>query len=192
MSDKKSEFHKGNKDEIREGDWVNSYRGPGQILSVKNGAAKVKLISASSAIVSVPVAEIDKITRVEALKIMRTLPDTKKEIYKMSQEMETIIDFAVDEDDFGNDVFVGNLENLIFYLEDFLVELIDLKNKDPYTPYYPESGKFTAEIANLCYIILDHVGKSMEISDDMQELARLKKAQIRVEKIQDKFFEITE
>lgn len=193
LEDPDSGFHDDSKSEIEEGDWVNSYRGPGQFISVRNGIAKVQLISASSAIVSVPMEALLKITKEEALKIRRDLPDTKKEISRMSTEMESILNASVGEDDdTGQEIFVGNIEKTISYLEDFLVDLIDLKNKDPYSPYYSEYGAFTSQLASLCYLLLDHIGRSMEMSDDMQELAKLKKFQLRVEKIQDKFFEISE
>ena len=193
MEDPDSGFHDDDKSEIEDGDWVNSYRGPGQLLSVRNEIAKVQLISASSAIVSVPVSALTKITKEEALKLRRDLPDTKKEISRMTQEMGSIVKASVEEDDeTGEEIFTGNLENVVSYLEDFLVDLIDLKNKDPYSPYYSEYGTFTSHLANLCFLILDYVGKSMESTDDPSELAKLKKFQLRVEKIQDKFFEISE
>ena len=193
MEDPESGFHDDSKKEIEEGDWVNSYRGPGQLLSVRNGIAKVQLISASSSIVSVPMTALEKITKEEALKIRRDLPDTKKEVARMTSEMESIVKASVEEDeDSGQEIFVGNIEKVMSYLEDFLVDLIDLKNKDPYAPYYSEYGVFTSHLANLCYLMLDYVGKSMESTDDMSELAKLKKYQLRIEKIQDKFFEISE
>ena len=40
--------------------------------------------------------------------------------------------------------------------------------------------------------MLDFVGNGMESTADQSELVKFKKAQLRIEKIQDKFFEISE
>ena len=193
LDDPNSGFHDDSNPEIEIGDWVTSYRGPGQLLAVNNNIARVQLISASSAVVLVPFEALSKITKEEATKMSKDLPKTQEEISRMDSEMDSILKASVSEDDdTGSEIFIGNLDKTISYLEDFLVDLIDLKNKDPYSPYYKEYGSFTSKLANLCYLMLDFVGNGMESTDDQSELVKFKKAQLRIEKIQDKFFEISE
>lgn len=193
LEDPNSEFHDDSNPEIEIGDWVTSYRGPGQLLSINNDIARVQLISGSSAIILVPFSALNKITKAEAAKISKDLPDTQKEIKKMATDMEAIMKASVsDDEETGEEIFTGNLEKTVAYLEDFLVDAIDLKNKDPYSPYYKEYGSFTSQLTNICYLLLDFIGKSMESTGSPTELASLKNYRDRMEKIQDKFFEISE
>ena len=66
LEDPNSEFHDDSNPEIEIGDWVTSYRGPGQLLSINNDIARVQLISGSSAIILVPFSALNKITKAEA------------------------------------------------------------------------------------------------------------------------------
>ncbi len=193
LEDPNSEFHDDSNPEIEIGDWVTSYRGPGQLLTINNDIARVQLISGSSAIVLVPFSALSKITKEQAAKISKDLPDTQKEIKKMSTDMEAIMKASVsDDEETGEEIFTGNLDKTLAYLEDFLVDMIDMKNKDPYSPYYKEYGVFTSQLTGICYLILDFIGKSMESTSNPSELASLKSYRSRLEKIQDKFFEISE
>lgn len=193
MKDPESQFHDDTDPSIVEGDWVTSYRGPGQLLSINNDIARVQLISGSSAIVFVPFSALSKITKAQATQISNDLPNTQKEIKEMSAEMESIIKASVSEDDeTGEEIFIGNIDKTISYLEDFLVDMIDLKNKDPYSPYYKEYGAFTSQLTGICYLVLDFIGKRIESTSNQSELSSLKNSRSRMEKIQDKFFEISE
>ena len=193
MKDPESQFHDDTDPNIVEGDWVTSFRGPGQLLSINNDIARVQLISGSSAIVLVPFSLLTKITKAQAAQISNDLPDTQKEIKEMSAEMESIIKASVSEDaDTGEEIFIGNIDKTIAYLEDFLVDMIDLKNKDPYSPYYKEYGVFTSQLTGICYLVLDFIGKRIESTSNQSELSSLKNSRSRMEKIQDKFFEISE
>lgn len=193
LEDPNSEFHDDSNPEIEIGDWVTSYRGPGQLLSIKNDIARVQLISGSSAIILVPFSALNKITKAEAAKISKDLPDTQREIKKMATDMEAIMKASVsDDEETGEEIFTGNLEKTVAYLEDFLVDMIDLKNKDPYSPYYKEYGSFTSQLTSICYLLLDFIGKNIESMPNSTESNSLKNYRSRIEKIQDKFFEISE
>ena len=193
MEDPESEFHDDSDPNIVEGDWVTSYRGPAKFLSLSNGMAKVQLINGPASVVSVPYDALTKINKEEALKMSRNMINAKDELGRMNSEMEQILKASVGEDeDTGEEIFIGNPEKTVSYLEDFLVDLIDLKNKDTYAPYYTEHGKFTSQLASLCYLLLDHIGKIIDTSGNPSEISRLKNLKNKVEVIQDKFFEISE
>jgi len=193
MDDPESQFHDDSDPNIVEGDWVTSYRGPAKFLSLSNGMAKVQLINGPGSVVSVPYDALTKINKEEALKMSRNMINAKDELNRMNSEMEQILKASVGEDeDTGEEIFIGNPEKTVSYLEDFLVDLIDLKNKDTYAPYYTEHGKFTSQLASLCYLLLDHIGKNIDTSGNPSEISRLKNLKNKVEVIQDKFFEISE
>ena len=119
--------------------------------------------------------------------------DAKSELERMISEMDQILKESVEEDEeTGDEIFIGNPEKTVSYLEDFLVDLIDLKNKDTYVPYYTEYGNFLSQLASLCYLLLDHIGRGMDSSGNPSEISRLKNLKNKVEIIQDKFFEISE
>ena len=193
MEDPESEFHDDSDPNIVEGDWVTSYRGPAKFLSLTNGMAKVQLINGPASVVSVPYDLLTKINKEEALKMSRGMINAKDELDRMNSEMEQILKASVGEDEeTGKEIFMGNPEKTISYLEDFLVDLIDLKNKDTYAPYYTEHGKFTSQLASLCYLLIDHIGKGIDSSSNPPDISRLKNLKNKVEVIQDKFFEISE
>ena len=193
MEDPESEFHDDSDPNIVEGDWVTSYRGPAKFLSLSNDMAKVQLINGPGSVVSVPYDALTKINKEEALKMSRNMIDAKSELERMISEMDQILKASVEEDEeTGGEIFIGNEERTVSYLEDFLVDLIDLKNKDTYVPYYTEYGNFLSQLASLCYLLLDHIGRGMDSSGNPSEISRLKNLKNKVEIIQDKFFEISE
>jgi len=193
MEDPESEFHDDSDPNIVEGDWVTSYRGPAKFLSLSNDMAKVQLINGPGSVVSIPYDALTKINKEEALKMSRNMIDAKSELERMISEIDQILKASVEEDEeTGDEIFIGNEERTVSYLEDFLVDLIDLKNKDTYVPYYTEYGNFLSQLASLCYLLLDHIGRGMDSSGNTSEISRLKNLKNKVEIIQDKFFEISE
>ena len=192
MEDPESQFHDDTDPNIVEGDWVTSYRGPAKVLSISGEMARVELINGPRSIVSVPFEFLTKITKEEALKLSRNKVDTKKELTTMNQEMEAVLKAAISEDDeTGDEIFTGNTEKTISYLEEFLVDLIDLKNKDSYSPYYTEYGAFTSNLANLCYLMIDKIDKDIQNTGNQSEVRELENLKKKIEVIQDKFFEIS-
>jgi len=192
MEDPESQFHDDTDPNIIEGDWVTSYRGPAKVLSISGEMARVELINGPRSIVSVPFEFLTKITKEEALKLSRNKVDSKKELTTMNQEMEAVLKAAISEDDeTGDEIFSGNMEKTISYLEEFLVDLIDLKNKDSYSPYYTEYGAFTSNLANLCYLMLDKIDTDIQNTGNQTEVKELENLKKKIEVIQDKFFEIS-
>lgn len=192
MEDPESQFHDDSDPNIVEGDWVTSYRGPAKFLSVSGDIAKVELINGPRSIVSVPFEFLTKITKEEALKLSRNKIDAKGELTRMNQEMDSVLKASTSEDEeTGDEIFSGNLEKTVSYLEEFLVDLIDLKNKDSYSPYYTEYGTFTSSLANLCYLMIDRIDEDIKRTGNQAQITELKNLKNKIETIQDKFFEIS-
>jgi hypothetical protein len=95
----------------------------------------------------------------------------------MSEQMRSFLDSVVEEDDDGNEVIKGNIDAAVNYLEEILVELIDLSNKDGYTSYYREFANLVSGVASLSHIII-------ESTDDNS-------IKSKVDNILDKFYEIS-
>jgi hypothetical protein len=192
MEDPESQFHDDSDPNIVEGDWVTSYRGPAKFLSVLGDMAKVELLNGPRSIVSVPFELLTKITKDEALKLSRNKVDAKKELTIMDQEMDSVLKASISEDEeTGDEIFTGNLDNVVTYLEDFLVDLIDLINRDSYSPYYTEYGTFTSKLANLCYLMIDKIDTDIQNGGNQSQITELNNLKRKIETIQDKFFEIS-
>lgn len=177
MDNPEEYFHDDESKEIEEGDYVNSYRGSGRVLKIGPVFMEVQLFDGVSSIVKVPKEMAKKITKKEAIEISKALPKTKKELAEMSEQMTGFLESVVEEDEEGNEVIKGNLEGAIKYLEDILVDIIYLSDKDGYTTYYPEFANLVSGVASLAHTII-------ESTDDP-------KVKLQVDKILDKFYEIS-
>lgn len=177
LSDPNSQFHDDSDPVIVEGDWINSYRGPGQVVSISGDMTKVQLISGSQQIVTVPYESLTKISKSQAMEIYKRLPNTKKELEDILAQMREYSEISISDDNSGDPVFSGDPQKASEYMEDILVELIDLKNKDPYVPYYTNYGDIISTVSMLCDSILDSIEEP--------------KLRDRIEFMQDKYYEIS-
>jgi hypothetical protein len=177
MENPEEYFHDDSSKDVAEGDYVSSYRGTGQVLKIGPVFLEVQLLDGPSSIVKVPKDMVKKITKKEAIEISKALPNTKRELTQMSEQMRSFLDSVVEEDDDGNEVIKGNIDAAVNYLEEILVELIDLSNKDGYTSYYREFANLVSGVASLSHIII-------ESTDDNS-------IKSKVDNILDKFYEIS-
>lgn len=177
MENPEEYFHNDDSDVIEIGDYVNSYRGTGQVMKILPMFFEVQLLDSISSMVKVPKEMAKKVTKKEAIEISKNLPRTKKELEDMLSQMTTYLETVVEVDEEGNDVIKGNIESSVKYLEDILVDLIDLSNKDGYTSYYPEFANLLSGIASLAHTIIQ--------STDDQSLKS------KVDVILDKFYELS-
>lgn len=177
MENPEEYFHDDTSKEIVEGDYVSSYRGSGRVLKIGPVFMEIQLLDGPSSIVKVPKEMATKITKKEAIEISKSLPNTKKELGDMSAQLTTFLESVVEEDEEGKEVIKGNLDSAVSYLEDILVDVIDLSNKDGYTTYYPEFATLISGVASLAHTII-------ESTDDNQ-------IQSKIDSILDKFYEIS-
>lgn len=178
MKDPGSFFHNDDSPEIEIGDYVNSYRGVGQVLSMEGDFVKVQLIDGPKTIVRVPRELILKVSKADALQISQSLTNTRRELDLLSSDLQDYLDTMVSTDDEETkEIITGDVEASVKYLEDILIDVIGLQKKDSYTTSYPQYSQLVSLIATFAHLILESTDDS-----DVQK---------RVDVILDKFYEIS-
>jgi hypothetical protein len=178
MEDPESYFHDDSSPEIVEGDYVNSYRGVGQVLSMDNDFIKVQLIDGPKSIVRVPRELVTKIAKADAMQIAQALTNTRKELEVLSSDLQDYLDtMASADDEETKEIISGDIEASVNYLESILIDVIGLQKKDSYTTSYPQYSQLVSIIATFAHLILETT------EDDV--------IQKRVDSILDKFYEIS-
>lgn len=178
MKDPDSFFHNDDSPEIEIGDYVNSYRGVGQVLSMEGDFVKVQLIDGPKTIVRVPRELILKVSKADALQISQSLTNTRSELDLLSSDLQDYLDTMVSTDDEETkEIITGDVEASVKYLEDILIDVIGLQKKDSYTTSYPQYSQLVSLIATFAHLILESTDDS-----DVQK---------KVDAILDKFYEIS-
>jgi hypothetical protein len=178
MKDPESYFHDDSSPEIVEGDYVNSYRGVGQVLSMDNDFVKVQLIDGPKSIVRVPRELVTKIAKADAMQIAQALTNTRKELEVLSSDLQDYLDtMSSTDDEETKEIISGDIEASVNYLESILIDVIGLQKKDSYTTSYPQYSQLVSIIATFAHLILETTE-----DDEIQK---------RVDSILDKFYEIS-
>jgi hypothetical protein len=176
LEDPEGNIHDDDDPEIGIGDWVTSYRGIGQVMEIlPDGLTKIQLVDTPRSIVKIPLENATKIKKEEADIAMSRIPETLKELKSIEKDLDVYSEAigAYDGEPHLNDV-----ESSIEFLEEVLIKVIELKQKDPYTIYHKEYSGIIMTFANLVDI-------AMHSTDD----AELKK---KLEKIDNDFYQISE
>jgi len=178
LEDPGGNIHDDNDPEIGPGDWVTSYRGIGQVLEMpkaSNGIIKVQLVDSPKSIVRVPLELTMKIKKEEAEIAISRMPQTEKELDEISNGLNSYSEAIGAYED---NPAINDPESATDFLEEVLVELIGLKQKDPYTIYHKEYSSILMTFANLIDVIIS--------STDDNVLIR------KVKKIDDDFYKLSE
>jgi hypothetical protein len=177
LEDPEGNIHDDDNPEIGPGDWISSYRGIGQVLEMpvsSNGLLKVQLSNSAKNIVQVPIEMATKIKKEEAKIASSRIPQTTKELEQIFDDLEIYSEtIGAYEEPTINDP-----ESAIDFLEEVLIKLIELKQKDPYTIYHKEYTSIIMTFGNLVDTIKD--------STEDPYLTR------RIEKIDEDFYRISE
>jgi len=178
MKDPESYFHDDSSPEIVEGDYVNSYRGVGQVLSIDNDFIRVQLIDGPKSIVKVPRELVTKIAKADAMQIAQSLTNTRKDLEEISSDLQDYLDTMIStDDDETKEIISGDIESSVNYLESILIDVIGLQKKDSYATSYPQYSHLVSIIATFAHLILETTE-----DDEIQK---------RVDTILDKFYEIS-
>jgi hypothetical protein len=178
MKDPESYFHDDSSPEIVEGDYVNSYRGVGQVLSIDNDFIRVQLIDGPKSIVKVPRELVTKIAKADAMQIAQLLTNTRKDLEEISSDLQDYLDTMIStDDDETKEIISGDIESSVNYLESILIDVIGLQKKDSYATSYPQYSHLVSIIATFAHLILETTE-----DDEIQK---------RVDTILDKFYEIS-
>jgi hypothetical protein len=173
-------FHDDSSPEIEEGDYVTSYRGTGQVLDIGPVFATLQLIDGPETQVKVPIENVTKITREEAMNIIKNKYNSQREIKGILDELQKFSDtVGMTPDDEDDESMTVNLKATVDYLEEILTDIISLKRRDPHTTSYQDYGNLVSLVARIAHFVMDQ-------SQEDDELEK------RVASILDKFYEISE
>lgn len=178
LEDPEGNIHDDDDPEINPGDWITSYRGIGQVLEMpksSNGLIKVQLVNSAKSIIQVPLELSTKIKKEEAEISLSRIPHTTKELEEISNDLDSYSEAIGAYED---DPSINDPESAVDFLEEVLIKLIELKQKDPYTIYHKEYSSVLITFGNLVDVITS--------STDDQNLIR------KVKKIDDDFYQLSE
>ena len=142
MQDPEAEFRK-NEDnpEIEPGDYVTSYRGPGQVIDIDDDFIKIELLDSSKKIVRVPKDLVSKTKKKDVYHDNKSHADQIAEIGEQVRQYAEII--SPD----GEDPMNVNAEAMANFIEDTLIEVLSMYKKDKNVTYLPGYDKVVTGIA---------------------------------------------
>jgi len=178
LEDPEGNIHDDDDPEINPGDWITSYRGIGQVLEMpksSNGLIKVQLVNSAKSIIQVPLELSTKIKKEEAEIASSRTPQTTKELEEISNDLDSYSEAIGAYEDSPS---INDPESAVDFLEEVLIKLIELKQKDSYTIYHKEYSSVLITFGNLVDVIMS--------STDDQNLIR------KVKKIDDDFYQLSE
>ena len=178
LEDPAGNIHDDSDPEISPGDWITSYRGIGQVLEMpksSNGLIRVQLVNSVKSIVQVPLELATKIKKEEAEIASSRIPQTTKEIEEIYNDLNSYSEAIGAYEDQPN---INDPESATDFLEEVLIKLIELKQKDSYTIYHKEYSPVIMTFGNLVDVIIS--------STDDTELIR------KIKKIDSDFYKLSE
>ena len=178
LEDPAGNIHDDSDPEISPGDWITSYRGIGQVLEMpksSNGLIRVQLVNSAKSIVQVPLELAAKIKKEEAQIASSRIPQTTKELEGISNDLDSYSEAIGAYEDNPS---INDPESATDFLEEVLIKLIELKQKDSYTIYHKEYSSVIMAFGNLIDVIIS--------STDDNNLIR------KVKKIDDDFYQLSE
>jgi hypothetical protein len=178
LEDPAGNIHDDSDPEISPGDWITSYRGIGQVLEMpksSNGLIRVQLVNSAKSIVQVPLELATKIKKEEAEIASSRIPQTTKELDEISNDLDSYSEAIGAYEDKPS---INDPESATDFLEEVLIKLIELKQKDSYTIYHKEYSSVIMTFGNLVDVIIS--------STDDNNLIR------KVKKIDDDFYQLSE
>jgi hypothetical protein len=178
LEDPEGNIHDDNDPEIGPGDWITSYRGIGQVLEMprsSSGLVKVQLVNSAKSIVQVPLELATKIKKEQAEIASSRIPQTTKELEGISDDLDL---YSESIGAYEDNPSINDPESATEFLEEVLIKLIELKQKDPYTIYHKEYSSILMTFGNLVDVIIS--------STEDQSLIR------KIKKIDDDFYQLSE
>lgn len=160
-----------NSPEINVGNYVDSYRGKGQVLDIDSDFAKVELHNSKGNIVKVPVFALTKISHEDltSAKVgdsQAELADLVSQARQYNDYLNSMEDYDNEEDD-TEEVYSAsqvNFDTLLAFIQDTVVEVISIKNNDSAYDTYSEYH----ELINLVGSIAGEIQRSRpDLADDV-------------------------
>lgn len=178
MASPEEYFHDDESPTIEEGDYVTSYRGTGQVLKLDPIFAQVQLFDGPKSLVKIPVENLTKIKKEEAVDFMKKTVDSRKDLKAILDQVQQYLESVETTSEEEEEKISGNLESTVDYLEEILVDILSLKRKDPYTTQYQDFYSLISLIASISHLAISQ-------TEDRNLLKR-------ITAVLDKFYEISE
>ena len=157
-------------DTIKRGDYVKTYRGSGEVVSIDQNFITIKPVGSPESVIKVPKDKAERISKDEALGSKRASSDViKNELKTISSGLEEYLQSAIYDNDEGNEMISGGVDRAIEYIEEILIDLLNLINKDPDLIYYSEFIPIVSSVAYLSRIVLDN-DDSKETNEKMDAI----------------------
>jgi hypothetical protein len=139
------------------------------------GLLKVQLVNSAKSIIQVPLEIATKIKKEEAEIASSRIPQTTKELEDISNDLDL---YSESIGAYEDNPSINDPESATEFLEEVLIKLIELKQKDPYTIYHKEYSSILMTFGNLVDVIIS--------STEDQGLIR------KIKKIDDDFYQLSE
>ena len=147
MQDPDAEFQRNEENpEIEPGDYVTSYRGPGQVIDMDSNFAKIELLDSSKKIVRVP---LDLITKTKKVDVYQDNKSHAEEIAELGEEVRQYAEIVSPD---GEDPMNVNSGAIAGFIENTLIDILRMYKKDKNVTYLPGYEKVVNGIAILADI----------------------------------------
>ena len=167
LEDPSREIH-GDDDVIDIGSYVDSYRGPGQVIdSDGNFWVLQPIASSSDRSFKIPKDSAEKMKLEDVQKLVSatsSASNTKAELEKIYSDVEDFMEGSISDED-GVWKYRGNLNTAIEFIEEIVVDLYSLNKRD-------SSMKFTESFAILLSnlaILFDNIVEASEDKAEMED-----------------------
>jgi len=132
MKDPEAEFQKNEENpDIEPGDYVTSYRGPGQVIDMDDDFIKIELLDSSKRIVRVPK---DLVTKTKKKDVYQDNKSHAEEIAEIGEEVRQYAEIISPD---GEDPMNVNVEAIAGFIEDTLIDVLSMYKKDKNVTYLP-------------------------------------------------------
>jgi hypothetical protein len=167
LEDPSREIH-GDDDVIDIGSYVNSYRGPGQVIDLDGNFWVIQPIGSSSdRSFRIPKESAEKMKLEDAQKLVSassSASNTKSEIDKINSDVEDFMEGSISDED-GEWKYRGNLNTAIEFIEEIVVDLYSLNKRDSNMKF---TDSFAKLISNLA-ILFDNIVEASEDKAEMED-----------------------
>ncbi|CAB4219006.1 hypothetical protein UFOVP1604_89 [uncultured Caudovirales phage] len=163
-----------NSPEINIGSYVDSYRGKGRVVDMDDSFATVELHNSKENRVKVPLFALTKISSdtIETTKVgdsKAELADLVSQARQYNDYLNSMEDYDNEEDDTVYSASQVNFDTLLSFIQDTVVEVITIKNKDTAYDTYSEYhelinlvGSIAGEIQKARPDLIDEVDAALE------------------------------
>lgn len=133
LEDPDSNMHDDSDDIIDVGTYVDSYRGPGQVVEEAGNFWIVKLLSENGKDVKIPKEECRKMTKPEVDEYRESISNTNidLELESIKDDLNSSITTFVEEVAPEKYIYVGDVQKGINFFDAIIIEMLRLKMKDP-------------------------------------------------------------